>query len=216
MEIIDINAINNQLNYLDETKQEIKQALINKGQVVTDAQTFRSYVDNINNLGMLKQFNTYNELEEDTTAKDGDIAIVYNLSEELPDVDVVYDNFWFPKRIKLNGTVDAIGRTISGHRNTSWSKTITARCIEDETYNLKIYMYAEYSSVSPSGFKKITFTITCGSSSVAYLMTENYNVVRNDSDDGTKCLNDAVGKTFRFNSSDLVDDLHNVRNEGNI
>lgn len=30
MEPVDINTIQNQLNYLDETKEEIRQALINK------------------------------------------------------------------------------------------------------------------------------------------------------------------------------------------
>lgn len=38
------------LNYLNETKEQIKQALINKEQSVSDADTFRSYADKIRNI----------------------------------------------------------------------------------------------------------------------------------------------------------------------
>lgn len=47
---MDINTLNTQLTYLEETKQQIKQAIINKGQDIQDNDTFRSYVDKINNL----------------------------------------------------------------------------------------------------------------------------------------------------------------------
>lgn len=42
-----MSNINNKLDYLDETKQLIKQAIIDKGQEVSDEDTFRSYVDKI-------------------------------------------------------------------------------------------------------------------------------------------------------------------------
>lgn len=35
------------LNYLDETKKQIKQAIVDKGQPISDTDTFRSYVDKI-------------------------------------------------------------------------------------------------------------------------------------------------------------------------
>lgn len=38
------------LNYLNETKEQIKQALIDKEQSVSDADTFRSYADKIRNI----------------------------------------------------------------------------------------------------------------------------------------------------------------------
>lgn len=45
-----MSNINNKLDYLDETKQLIKQAIIDKGQEVSDEDTFRSYVDKISNI----------------------------------------------------------------------------------------------------------------------------------------------------------------------
>lgn len=45
-----MSNINNKLDYLDETKQLIKQAIIEKGQEVSDEDTFRSYVDKISDI----------------------------------------------------------------------------------------------------------------------------------------------------------------------
>lgn len=45
-----MSNINNKLDYLDETKQLIKQAIIDKGQEVSDKDTFRSYVDKISDI----------------------------------------------------------------------------------------------------------------------------------------------------------------------
>lgn len=50
MEKIDIDEIALKLNYLKETKNQIKAALIGKGIEVTDADTFRSYADKVNNI----------------------------------------------------------------------------------------------------------------------------------------------------------------------
>ena len=42
-------SIKHDLDYLEETKGLIKQAIINKGQDIDDTTPFRSYVDKINN-----------------------------------------------------------------------------------------------------------------------------------------------------------------------
>lgn len=44
--------ITKQLEYLNETKALIKQALINKGQDVSDTDTFRSYANKINDIDL--------------------------------------------------------------------------------------------------------------------------------------------------------------------
>ena len=38
------------LEYLDETKRQIKQSIINKGQIINNSDSFRSYVDKIENI----------------------------------------------------------------------------------------------------------------------------------------------------------------------
>lgn len=47
---MDVNQLNSQLLYLEDTKQQIKEALINKGQTISDDDTFRSYVEKINDI----------------------------------------------------------------------------------------------------------------------------------------------------------------------
>lgn len=49
-----MSDINQQLEYLDETKAQIKEAIINKGQVITDVDTFRSYVNKISSISTLE------------------------------------------------------------------------------------------------------------------------------------------------------------------
>ena len=50
---MDLNEINNQLQYLEETKTQIKTAIIEKGQDISDSDTFRSYVEKINDISTL-------------------------------------------------------------------------------------------------------------------------------------------------------------------
>lgn len=47
-----MSTISDKLQYLLETKELIKQALINKGFSISDTDSFRSYVDMINQLGI--------------------------------------------------------------------------------------------------------------------------------------------------------------------
>lgn len=73
-----MGTINDKLEYLNQTKQDIKQAIINKGQNITDEDTFRSYVDKINEiqLGILSEEEAYQlNLYLDTI-----------LNEKIPDV----------------------------------------------------------------------------------------------------------------------------------
>ena len=51
------NEIDNKLDYLNETKSLIKEAIINKGQEVLDTDTFRSYAEKINNIENLDATN---------------------------------------------------------------------------------------------------------------------------------------------------------------
>ena len=56
-----MGTVTDKLNYLNETKQQIKQAIIDKGQNINDEDTFRSYVEKINNIdsGILSENEAY-------------------------------------------------------------------------------------------------------------------------------------------------------------
>lgn len=50
---MDIDELNSQLEYLNETKLQLKQAITDKGQSISDADTFRSYVSKVSNISTL-------------------------------------------------------------------------------------------------------------------------------------------------------------------
>lgn len=73
-------TLSEQLTYLEETKKQMQAVLTEKGQVVDDSIPFRSYIDNISNLGSAQLYNNLDEMNASTTAVDGSIGIVYDLS----------------------------------------------------------------------------------------------------------------------------------------
>lgn len=76
----DYEKVMHKLDYLDDTKGLIKDAIIEKGQDITDDVTFREYVQKIKEIssGDVKLFNTYEEMYAYEKAKEGDLAIIYN------------------------------------------------------------------------------------------------------------------------------------------
>lgn len=78
-----MGTINDKLEYLNQTKQDIKQAIINKGQNITDEDTFRSYVDKINEiqLGVLS--------EEEAQSLNTNLDLILN--EKVPELVIDLD-----------------------------------------------------------------------------------------------------------------------------
>lgn len=78
-----MGTINDKLEYLNKTKQDIKQAIINKGQNITDEDTFRSYVDKINEiqLGVLS--------EEEAQSLNTNLDLILN--EKVPELVIDLD-----------------------------------------------------------------------------------------------------------------------------
>ena len=69
------NEIDNKLDYLNETKNLIKEAIINKGQEVLDTDTFRSYAEKINNIENLDTTNAKIFASEEEMNQDDKIYI---------------------------------------------------------------------------------------------------------------------------------------------
>lgn len=75
------NTLSDHLTYLEETKEQIKQALIDKGQQIDDTKPFRGYVDNINNLGTAQLYNNIDEMNNTTKViPNGTFGIVYDIN----------------------------------------------------------------------------------------------------------------------------------------
>lgn len=77
----DYDRVVRKLDYLDETKQQIKEAIIEKGQTIEDTDPFRDYVEKIREMttGDIRLFSTIAEMNSDQKPKkDNDLAVVYD------------------------------------------------------------------------------------------------------------------------------------------
>lgn len=83
--VIHNEALSNKLNYLGETKEQIKNALVYKGQTVSSSDTFRDYVDKIKNIvtGDVILYRSVSEMKNQTGVEEGQIGLVYNGSSLL-------------------------------------------------------------------------------------------------------------------------------------
>lgn len=94
------------LNYLDETKRQIKQSIISKGQTVNDNDPFRSYATKIENISSSLDSNIFwfknkEEMNQHEVSNIGDIAIIYNNSTTPITSTGVMSNLYIPYSITL-------------------------------------------------------------------------------------------------------------------
>lgn len=103
----DYEKVMDKLDYLDDTKGLIKDAIIEKGQDISEDVAFREYVEKIKEIssGDVKLFNTYQEMQEYSKAKDGDLALVYNTDFVDLYSNVSFSAVCIPKVITLGSVV---------------------------------------------------------------------------------------------------------------
>lgn len=130
-----MSATANKLNYLKETKNLIKTALINKGQIVTNNTPFRNYaslIENINTSENLEnilneqdnliatQNNTINNLLNtvNTISKTNMNTIKFNSEQEMRDTTNVGDNTYGIIE------VDNITQSLFQYKNNNWNQLL--------------------------------------------------------------------------------------------
>ena len=100
-----VQDLQDNLDYLNNTKQIIKQSIINKGQSISDTDTFRSYADKISAIetgkGDVKLFETEEAMQADTKAEEGDLAIVYKNEVNNVTADSRFQYVTFPETVTL-------------------------------------------------------------------------------------------------------------------
>ena len=139
------------LNYLDETKKQIKQAIVDKGQPISDTDSFRSYVDKIDKIStlaeetadatataedILKGKTAYNaegkiegtlipteDLQEQLNTQD---AIIQQLQEELSNKSSYDCNYYNARLVPTNDTITTYITKISPQLDTSSVTTMAS------------------------------------------------------------------------------------------
>ena len=97
------NTIVQDLNTIKTARDNMKLALEGQGQIVTkDIRTYAQAISNISGGGEVKLFDTIAHMQEDPTAQDGDLAVVYR--EELTEIteDSEFDSCIFPDEVVLD------------------------------------------------------------------------------------------------------------------
>lgn len=117
----DYDNVMRKIDYLDDTKQQIKEAIIEKGQQIEDDDPFREYVDKIRELsnGDIRLFNTIEEMNSDQKPKkDGDLAVVYNKTLEPLTNSISFGAIVIPKVINI-GSISSNDRHLYAHNINS-------------------------------------------------------------------------------------------------
>lgn len=114
--VIDGNAeITKKLEYLDDTKELIRQAIIKMGQQVGTAIKFRDYPEYIKKIktGDVILYSSYSSLAKVTDVNEGQIALVYNPASKHLDGIYIYSNsVWV--RADTQYTLDSENQILPG------------------------------------------------------------------------------------------------------
>ena len=96
-----MSVLNYKLDLLMDARDNIKQALADKGQVVgNDMRTYAQAIRNIN--GQVKLFSTEQEMRESTGNSEGSYSIVYEGCTEFLEPNKQFTTFYFPQVIQLD------------------------------------------------------------------------------------------------------------------
>lgn len=161
--------LNEQLNELQIARDEMKIALLNKGQSVT--KDIRTYADAINNIILeqngeiitnegVKLFETIQEMESDNFAKEGDLAIVYREEVSNWDGSSAITSFTFPKTVVLSQASEG---SCYGYGHSAISYLDMEGQISAESASFRIYGDNSY---------RITYTSEDG---LTYTRTDQYD-----------------------------------------
>lgn len=214
---VDINTIQNQLNYLSETKSILKTTLQSKGVNVTDDTPLRDYATELENLPSIKLYDTVEELENDTSVTNNLLGIVYkNGAEKVSFTEEFEGPIVLPKVIELDITIAEL-RNIIG--NTEHTYVGNMRYgdfgnyeIVDEAGTVVVSGYfssAVYASGASAGkISYYRFGITKSDVGQIWFNGDPYGNIytRNDDIEGYRTIAGEKGKKYRFN---VIKDYYN-------
>lgn len=150
----DATNLEQKLSYLNETKSLLKNAIIAKGQQIDDTTPFRDYVDKVSQIesgsGDVKLFETQEEMQADTTAKEGDLAVVYRSSIANAQADSQFQIATFPETVVLDTAiadyVDVRYRAVDDSVMFDWWGRLDANMFRMDCYSESSQIRIEYTS----------------------------------------------------------------------
>jgi hypothetical protein len=140
---VDIQTIQNQLNYLSETKNQLKTALIEKGLEVTDDTPLREYATHLSNMDNIMCFNTMEELQSKLDVADGTLALVYKNGGRKINTETFKGPIYLPRILDVGMDIEELSRQM-GWLTTSavsnyWGGTTNPFYIKDEQNKTVLY-----------------------------------------------------------------------------
>lgn len=118
-------------------------------------------------MGNVKLFNTVNEMEQDTTARPDDLAIVYNMNEnKITDTSATYSNIWLPKIIP--NIYDSYSSFVDSMGTIYFNTNVLLRC-DDANYNIRVSM------TTNDTLRQIAISIHINDKTFVYNYNEEFN-----------------------------------------
>ena len=185
---MDIQELNRQLSYLEETKNLMKQALIDKGQPVDDNTTFREYIDNMDTLIDTTDANAAaSEVGEDKTAYvDGN-----KVTGNVP----IYDENTYlslPKNYNVNASTPAMQYDFilpnmpvanSGYLITNKGTLIDISTLPEDITGKTIFISKNYYNFSGEQYWSCTLIVAPANSLIkGYYHDSTYDIKATTSD----------------------------------
>ena len=161
--------INEQLQILEETKEQIKQAIIDKGQSVSENDSFRSYVDKIDNIEVLEgQTKSVSpSTSQQVVTPDSSYNAITEITVEA--VDNTIDNNISSENIKKDVTILGVTGTYEG-TDTSDATANTEDIISGKTaYVNGQKLTGNLITISAGGSRSVSYTSYSQSTDDFYL-----------------------------------------------
>lgn len=213
-----MDSFNQKLERISSAKEAIKTSLTNKGMSPSDnIEDYAQIIDSIESgSGDVKLFATEEEMQADTTAKEGDLAIVYRNEVQNVTVDSKFQTATFPDTVVLDtaitSSVEVRYRAVDSSKMFDCMGQLNSSRFHMDCYTERGRIRIQYTSSDG-----ITYTRADTTGNPVDFGTEIYY-------ERAEMWNDAIGKFIQVsrsvfeglfsyqNSTDMANKLHFYKN----